>query len=204
MHDPVAYYRCQLAPWDIESAWSSTDPWMEHGDQQPWRDARGRGTTTTTNPRLHLLPEWRPLVAEIEHHAGLAWPSLAPPEYRDHQPDLTITELWCNYTDPGQPGADVHSHYNPLAAVYYPEGEDNMGQLYLEGQAVSIEPAGTLILFPGTVDHWVGPNQSSRRRRAVAGNLTLRGVNNQTFVELARAQGRCTTTVTTWRKYNTG
>jgi len=204
MSDPVAYYRAQLAPWDIEAAWSATEPWMEHGDQTPWRDAQGRGTTTTTNPRLHLLPEWRPLVLAIEHHARLAWPLLAPPEYRDHPPDLTVTELWCNYTDPGQPGAATHSHYNPMAAVYYPEGLDTMGQLYLEGQAVSIEPAGTLILFPGTVDHWVGPNASDQRRRAVAGNLTLRGVNNQKFVDLARAQGRCKSTVTTWRLYNTG
>ena len=197
MLDPVAYSRHQLAPWDIESAWSSVLPWMEHGDQQPWRASPGRGSTVTTNTQLNLLPQWRALVDQIEHHARLAWPRLSPEEFRDQAEDLYVSDMWCNYTDPGQPSCPVHTHINPLAACYYPEGKDSMGPLILAGQAVSIEPRDILIIFPGTTNHWVGVNQSQERRRVVACNISLRGVNNQVFAPLAQVMTR-TPSFTAW------
>jgi hypothetical protein len=72
-----------------------------------------------------------------------------------------------------------------------------MGPLILAGQEVSIEPRDILIIFPGTTSHWVGVNQSQERRRVVACNISLRGVNNQVFAPLAQVMTR-TPSFTAW------
>ena len=107
--------------------------------------------------------------------------------------ELRITSLWAHLTQPGK-GTQLHHHLpSHLSCVYYlatPEGSgklrflDDRKHRVLEPvsrnnhevtrRGVEVEPTeGLMVVFPSSVEHQVGENDSSERRVSLSMNADL-------------------------------
>lgn len=117
--------------------------------------------------------------AEVERHIGGGY-------------SVSIGRAWVNFQSTG-PGESPHTHtHTPLVAVYYPKAPDGSGNLWLINQAPNamnspwwgvrggrvgfkVQPKeGRIVMFPGTVPHYVEENKSSEQRVAIACNLIIK------------------------------
>ncbi len=149
-----------------------------------------QGVSWQTDPVIHRLPAFAPLVSLIDR-AALGAMSFLALRHRS----AAITGLWANINPPGARNSG-HTHPNNfLSGVYYVEAPAGEGKIEFadprpqaevmmpptaegnrfNGNSITFEvKAGRMILFPAWLRHSVPVNRSNADRISIAFNLMVK------------------------------
>lgn len=116
-----------------------------------------------------LSPKLTPLCHSVLRVATTCADTIHAPGFASLNLQLAVVDCWGAIYEPGD-HARLHNHFPAdFSAVVFLESEGDGAPLLLgNGQAVPPTP-GTLVLFPGVLDHEVPP--TSGRRVVIAMNL---------------------------------
>lgn len=125
-------------------------------------------TMYTRNGRyLHRLPEFKELSDYVLECA------------KDHESNIRHVMTWANVYPTGSL-IRPHNHTTfkeMLSAVLYLQGE---GELHFENSVEKIDE-GSIIVFPGVLKHWTGPNESQQDRIIVGFDLYYGDMTEEEF-----------------------
>jgi uncharacterized protein (TIGR02466 family) len=147
------------------------------------------GVSWQTDPVIHRLPAFAPLVSLIDR-AAMGAMSFLSLRHRS----ASITGMWANINPPGSRNSG-HTHPNNfLSGVYYVEIPDGEGRIEFadprpqaevmmppiaegnrfNGNTITMDVvAGRIILFPAWLRHSVPVNRSNAERISIAFNLMV-------------------------------
>ena len=150
-------------------------------------DRGTHGTTCYYDMNLFKVPEYRPLmmhimsniyktyrkwVPEVKFNARQAWWTVyGPGAYipRHTHPNSQISGAYY-FKQP--PGAGPITFFNPLAPLINHLGHPDL--IFETAGEIDIVPeTGTLLMFPGWLEHETGPNQDTEDKIIVSFNLTI-------------------------------
>tara|TARA_R100000152_G_C6662311_1_gene100876 strand:+ start:61 stop:663 length:603 start_codon:yes stop_codon:yes gene_type:complete len=132
--------------------------------------------TKRTDWDIHRKPQFKKLKETIEN--VLKQLTIDLYGFKNKKTFPKVDEMWGIIYEDGD-FARVHSHYPCLwSGVYYPEGNDKSGKLGFPSLGVEVTPKkGLVVIFPGTLYHYVERMFGDSKRMAVAFNA---GFNVQT------------------------
>lgn len=182
---PTFVWVYDLKPEDVESVSAAIEKRLETA--LPSAEQLGRGHSVQSEPNLHQLPEFQPLIERVQAAAKQIL------EFLEQKPaPLKVTGCWANVTGPSAHHKE-HSHPNNfLSGVYYvktPKGGDSINFHDPRAQAHVIAPhvvqdstkhastvivelkPGRLVIFPAWLRHSVDPNLGQGLRMSISFNL---------------------------------